>query len=198
MTRIGKKTLWEGKFLRTLLITYRDGKGVERLWEAVGRVHHEQVVSVVPVTRDGRLLLIRQYRPALDRFVLEFPAGLVDRGEKPLEAAGRELVEETLHAADRLEVLTTGVVSSGINTEEWLVILATGVHPADGTVLDRHAPDENEEIEVVPISWDGFHREVEELRQGGAAVDVRIYGFYELARLRLGAGGPAGGATPAA
>ena len=53
-------------------------------------------VAVLAVTPDQRVLLVRQYRPAIERFSLELPAGIVDPDEDPLETAKRELLEETL------------------------------------------------------------------------------------------------------
>jgi ADP-ribose pyrophosphatase len=61
--------------------------------------------AVVAVTGEQRILLVRQYRPAVERYTLELPSGLVDPGETPAEAASRELVEETGYAADTIEVL---------------------------------------------------------------------------------------------
>lgn len=52
-------------------------------------------VTMLAVTSDGRVPLVRQYRPAMDRFTLELPSGLLDAHEKPMEAAARELEEET-------------------------------------------------------------------------------------------------------
>lgn len=52
-------------------------------------------VGVLAVTEDGRIPLVRQYRPALDRYTLELPSGLRETGESPLDTARRELVEET-------------------------------------------------------------------------------------------------------
>jgi 8-oxo-dGTP pyrophosphatase MutT (NUDIX family) len=52
-------------------------------------------VNVVALTRDGRIPIVRQYRPAIERFTLEIPAGLIDPGEQPAAAASRELAEET-------------------------------------------------------------------------------------------------------
>jgi ADP-ribose pyrophosphatase len=59
-------------------------------------------VTIVPVTADGKLLLVRQFRPAVEDWSLEFPAGHVDPGEEPQQAARRELIEETGHDAGEL------------------------------------------------------------------------------------------------
>jgi ADP-ribose pyrophosphatase len=61
--------------------------------------------SVVAVTEEGRVVIVRQYRPAVDRYTLELPSGLVDPGEPPLESARRELLEETGYRAGEIEML---------------------------------------------------------------------------------------------
>lgn len=61
--------------------------------------------TVVAITEDRHLLAVRQYRPSVERYTVELPSGLVDPGESPLEAARRELLEETGYAADEAELL---------------------------------------------------------------------------------------------
>ena len=60
---------------------------------------------VLAITEEQRILAVRQYRPAVDRYTVELPSGIVDAGETPAEAAGRELLEETGYAAASIEVL---------------------------------------------------------------------------------------------
>jgi len=78
---------------------------------ATGRVHPffrldaADWVNVVPVTRDGHVVMVRQYRIGADAVTLEIPGGIVDPGESPEAAAARELFEETGYRAERIEVL---------------------------------------------------------------------------------------------
>src|SRR5581483_9471240 len=67
------------------------------------RYYSSDVVLVVPFLDDGRLVMIRQYRYPLDKFMLEFPAGHVDTGEDPQATAARELEEETGYRAAKVE-----------------------------------------------------------------------------------------------
>lgn len=62
-------------------------------------------VGVLALTEEGRVLAVRQYRPAIEQFTIEFPAGLVDAGESPAETARRELLEETGYAAETVEII---------------------------------------------------------------------------------------------
>src|SRR3712207_4546068 len=73
--------------------------------------------AVVPLTSDGDVVLVRQWRQPLGAFTLELPSGGVDRGEGPGMAAGRELFEETGYRAEGLEPLASVHTSTGRSTE---------------------------------------------------------------------------------
>lgn len=62
-------------------------------------------VGVLALTAERQVLVVRQYRPAVERYTLELPAGMVPPGEKPVEAAERELMEETAHETGSIELL---------------------------------------------------------------------------------------------
>ncbi|MFN3178678.1 MAG: NUDIX domain-containing protein [Thermus sp.] len=104
-------------------------------------VEHKPAVAIVAV-RDGRMLFVRQHRPAVGLAPLEIPAGLIEPGEDPLEAARRELAEETGLAGD-LAPLFSYYVSPGFTDEKTHVFLASNLREAQAT------PDEDEEIQVV-------------------------------------------------
>lgn len=104
-------------------------------------VEHKPAVAIVAV-RDGRMLFVRQHRPAVGLAPLEIPAGLIEPGEDPLEAARRELAEETGLAGD-LAPLFSYYVSPGFTDEKTHVFLASNLRETQAT------PDEDEEIEVV-------------------------------------------------
>ncbi len=69
------------------------------------RIDSADWVNVVPLTRDGRVVMIRQYRHGAGEVTLEVPGGIVDPGESPAQAAARELLEETGYRAGSLEAL---------------------------------------------------------------------------------------------
>lgn len=71
-------------------------------------IHHKGAAAVVPVLEDGRILMVHQYRNALDRNTIEIPAGALDAVEEPgIECAARELEEETGYKSEELEWLIT-------------------------------------------------------------------------------------------
>ncbi len=90
-------------------------------------VEHEEVVAIVPVDAAGQVLLVRQYRLAAGRSLLEVPAGGIEAGERAEDAAQRELREETGQRADRLQRLGGFYVSPGYCTEYLHLFLASGL-----------------------------------------------------------------------
>ena len=111
-------------------------------------VEHAPGSAVVAIEDDGNVLLVRQHRPAVDAYLLELPAGLLDPGETPEECARRELAEETGYSARRLEPLVSFYTSPGFSTELIHVFVATELVEA------RTAHDEEEEIELVRLPLD--------------------------------------------
>ncbi|MEW6599982.1 MAG: NUDIX hydrolase [Nitrospirota bacterium] len=180
----GQKTLWEGRFIKTSLIYYKDHNGSERVWESVGRVNCDGVVIVIPVTSSGELILIRQFRPVLNGYVIELPAGLIDTGEDVLSAARRELIEETGHASDDLTLLTWGVMSTGIDTDRWSIVLARDVYEVSPEIRSAHPPDESEDIQTFRVSIDRVYDELDVCISRGDNIDLRIPGLIELAKRR--------------
>lgn len=105
-------------------------------------VEHADAVAVV-VERGGKLLFVRQYRPAIGSETLEIPAGLIDPGETPEQAALRELSEEAQLTGD-LEYLTGFYLSPGFCNEKLHVFRATHTREA-------HAPPDDDE--AITIEW---------------------------------------------
>lgn len=106
-------------------------------WEVV---EHPDAVAIL-VTRGAEVLGVRQFRHAVDRNCWELPAGLIDAGEEPCEAAARELAEETQLAGD-LKLITRFYTSPGFTDEQIYLFEAENVRPTPGT------PDETEELTV--------------------------------------------------
>ncbi|WP_442941699.1 NUDIX domain-containing protein [Nocardia sp. NBC_00416] len=127
--------------LRVDRVEMPDGRIAER-----EVVEHHGAVAVAAVDDDGRVVLIRQYRHPLGARLLELPAGLIDiAGEDPLQAAQRELAEETGLAAREWSVLVDVALSPGFTDEALRVYLARGL-----TETERPAPEHEEaDLELV-------------------------------------------------
>lgn len=126
-------------------------------------VEHRPAVAMLPIAGDGSVLLIRQYRDAIRQQILEIPAGILDPGEAPREAARRELQEEIGFDARTLEEWGTIFTSPGFSDERVTLFLATDL------VESRLQPDDDEFISVVPIKRD----QIPELLASGRVRDAK-------------------------
>lgn len=104
-----EKCLKKGKFTE-----YWSTRG----WEHIRRKNNQKVVTIIPVDFiNNEIILIKQYRAAVDKYVIEFPAGLIDKGETPIKAANRELKEETGYSGDIIFASPLVSKSAGITNE---------------------------------------------------------------------------------
>jgi len=116
----------------------------------VAIVRHPPAVVIIPVDADGRVVLIRQFRAAIDRELWEIPAGSVDEGESPEAAAKRECEEEIGRVPQRLERLGAWYPTPGYCDEEMIFFRATDLRePPPGS---PHRRDEDEDITAQPVT----------------------------------------------
>ena len=99
-------------------------------------VRHAGSAVIMAVDKKKRILLVRQYRLPAEKYIWELPAGKPDPGEKPLQAAKRELAEETGYKARRWKKLASYWVSPGYVQERMTVFLATGLTAGEATPMD--------------------------------------------------------------
>ena len=91
-----EKLLYSGRWSEMVEFSYEDDENQVRKWEGLHRKNQSSAVIIIALLKpSGRYILIRQFRPPTDSYILEFPAGLVDPGENPETTATRELLEET-------------------------------------------------------------------------------------------------------
>jgi ADP-ribose pyrophosphatase len=172
---LDERVVHRGHVITTTVATFAapDGTSFER-----DVVRHPGAVAVVPLDDRGRVHLVRQYRPAVDAWILEVPAGTRDvEGEPPGETARRELAEEVGVAAERLDLLVRTVITPGFCDEVSWVFLARGL---SAVPTDRRGPEE-ERMTVVPVPLDAF----DDLLASGGVVDATTILGVELARRRL-------------
>lgn len=129
---VGSEEIHRGYVIRLVQADF-EGPNGERFRRDV--VRSPGAVAVVPLFdgQDGpETLLIRQYRPAIDAWLLEIPAGLRDKpGEEPEATAGRELIEETGYAAEHFELLTEFLNAAGMTDQRTHIFLARGLTEVD-------------------------------------------------------------------
>jgi ADP-ribose pyrophosphatase len=135
--------IFRGRVFDVTLDTIKEGdKTYER-----EVVHHPGSAVIIPVFEDGTIALVRQYRHPAVRYLLEAPAGTLNRGEAPEEGAARELEEELGYVAARLEKLTEFFVSPGFCEEKMWVYLATEM------TKTAQRLDDDEIVEIVRIPF---------------------------------------------
>jgi ADP-ribose pyrophosphatase len=179
-TVVGSEVIHQGHIeLRIDTVERRDGSQARR--EIVG---HPGAVAVVALDPDGRVLLVRQFRLAAGRAMLEIPAGTLDVDESSgaLEdaevAARRELEEETGYRAAEWRRLVSFWTAPGFATEVIHLYLATGLSPADDGPL---GPEEDERLILEPRTLPDA---LEAVASGEIADAKSIVGLLWLARLR--------------
>lgn len=148
---MASETVHEGVFARVRVDRVRmpDGEVLDR-----EVVEQADAAGVVPIFGDGSVMLLRQYRQPFATYLLEIPAGKLDReGEDPAAAAARELTEETGYRAERLEHLITFRNSAGWTDESTHLYVATGL-TAEGVPDDFHASAEEADMEIVRLPLD--------------------------------------------
>lgn len=143
MKQTVKRLNRELKYQGTILKIYEDtvdANGHEAHWDFI---HHNGAAAVVPVTEEGKILMVRQYRNALERMTLEIPAGALDSPDEPkIQCAYRELEEETGYRTEHLEYLIS------VNTTVAFCDEAIDIFVAKDLIPSKQNLDEDEYIEV--------------------------------------------------
>ncbi|CAA9442061.1 MAG: ADP-ribose pyrophosphatase [uncultured Rubrobacteraceae bacterium] len=142
--RLGSERLMENPYfsLRSERLRLPDG-GIKDPYYVIER---PDAAIIFPLTESGEVVLVNQYRPPLEMMELGLPAGLVEEGERPEEAARRELSEETGYTGGDWELLGSLASSPSLKDNWAYLFLARGVE--ETTPPD---PDEHELVEVVRV-----------------------------------------------
>ncbi|MFC0558218.1 NUDIX hydrolase [Halalkalibacter alkalisediminis] len=109
-------------------------------------VKHPGAVAVIPITKVGKIVLVRQYRKALDKVIVEIPAGKLEVGEDPLDSAMRELEEETGYKTEKLEFILSFYTSPGF-ADEIVYLYAT-----DKLEKGLSQTDDDEFLDVLEVT----------------------------------------------
>lgn len=179
---IDSRVLHRGRYLTFRIDTIERADGSRATREIAG---HPGAVAVVAIDDEDRVLLVRQWRVAAGKALLEIPAGTLDIAddgsiEDPDLAARRELEEETGMRAGSWRLLNRFYTAPGFTSELMHLYLATDLRLADG---HRLGPDEDEHLLLERIPW----REAVASAERGEIEDAKsLVGLLWLARLRGG------------
>lgn len=167
---IRRRMIYKGRIIRVVLEELiAGGRRIQR-----ETILHPGAAVIVPLLDDGRVILVRQYRRAVDRVLLELPAGTLDPGERPRTCAGRELEEETGWRARHLRRIARFYAAPGVTSEELTVYLARGLRKTAA------APEPDESVRPVVMS---FRKALAAVRQGRIRDAKTIIGLLTAARM---------------
>lgn len=145
-------------------------------------IRHPGAVAIIPITQEGKMVLVRQFRKPLNRTVVEIPAGKLENGENadsnPLEAAKRELEEETHYHAEKWQELVTMYPTPAYLDEKFTLYLAQNL----SKIENPRPQDEDEFVEVLECTYE----EARHLQETGEICDAKtLYALllWELRRL---------------
>lgn len=149
--RLKRELQCEGHITKYYKDTIELPDGNTAIYDFVG---HNGAAAAIGVRNDGKLLMVRQYRNALDRFTLEIPAGGLEPNEPTINAAARELEEETGYKCGKIEKLITIRTTVAFCNEKIDIYLATDLketqqHLDDGEYVDVKAYDLDELISMI-------------------------------------------------
>jgi len=164
---LASRRVYDGKVLALDVDEVEEPEGVRVVREVV---RQQGSVAALPVLDDGRVVLIRQYRYAVDERVWEVPAGRIDPGETPEAGARRELVEEVGYEAARMEPLCVFYTTPGFCDERMNLYRASGLRAVPAR------PEEDERIETGRFTLDEARAMIArgEIREGKTLVALLL------------------------
>lgn len=143
---LNRELIYDGKIIKVVKDDVLLPNGQEGKRELV---FHQGAVAIIAITEDNRLVLVKQFRKALEKSILEIPAGKIEANEtSPLETAKRELEEETGFKAEEMNEITSFIASPGFCNEELTIYEAKGLIKVDNPLPQ----DEDEFLEIVMLT----------------------------------------------
>ncbi len=149
---LNSQLVFQGTFLKVIRDRVRTMSGQERDREYI---RHPGAALIIPLKDNGKVIMEKQYRHAVQNIFLEFPSGKIDKGESTLQTAQRELKEETGYSAGKWTFLTTIHPVIGYADEKIDLFLAENLFA--GTAQ----PDDDEHLELLELSLDELLQKTE-------------------------------------
>ena len=172
-----KTQIASGRYLALEEVTFTNSRGKTGVWECVNRLNTAGAAVIIPrLEPGGDFVLVRQFRPPAGRFMIEFPAGLIEPGESPEETAVRELYEETGYRGKVDRIIPPSYNSPGMSGETVSMVLMTIDRDAYPEKPEIHQED-SEDIEPLIVSRADLPEFVERAIARGDGIDARIAVF---------------------
>ncbi|MDA0349049.1 MAG: NUDIX hydrolase [Verrucomicrobia bacterium] len=176
-----KKTKYEGKWLSFHEVSFTNSRGEPRIWEYAARTGTVGAAAIIAIEEGEipKLIVVKQFRPAIDNFSLEFPAGLVDPGESIQAAALRELEEETGYIGQVTHESAPVYSSPGL-TDEQVSLVTVKIIGKTETKLES-----DESIEVITLPINNLMDELIRIQDTGPVIDAKLWTFAQGLRLKI-------------
>lgn len=168
--RLKRELAYQGTVMK-IYKDYVEVNGHHAVWDFF---YHNGGAAVVPVTKDGKILMVRQYRNAIDRFTLEVPAGAFDSAQETgAECVMRELEEETGYKPGKVEWLITTRSMVAFSNEKVEIYVATDLIPSKQH-LDADESIELEEYTIEELKEMIFRGEIEDSKTVAALMAYAV------------------------
>ncbi|WP_405101311.1 NUDIX hydrolase [Oceanobacillus sp. FSL H7-0719] len=173
---INTKKIFEGKMIDLQVdeVSLPNGEVSQR-----EIVKHPGAVAVIAITKDNKIVLVKQYRKPTEKTLVELPAGKIDQNEQPLAAAIRELEEETGYTTKELNFVTSFYTSPGFANELIYIYITDTLEKLETPVQG----DDDEFIEILELSLDEAKQYVEEEKIHDAKTNYAILYLHALGRM---------------
>ncbi len=173
MKIIKKYKVFDGKYSNFFISEFEDKCGNLKKWEFLERSNDTKAVVINAYHKD-KIILVKQFRFPINMYSIEFPAGLIDRGETPESTAVRELLEETGYEGRVTSVSPPLCTSAGITSEIIYSVTMDIVSKKDQQL------DDSEEIEVLEFGRENFKEEISEYlnKNPDCSLDARVWSAF--------------------
>lgn len=170
LKRLSRELVYKGAIIDLYVDKVQDPEGNVQAYDFIG---HKGAAAVMPVTDDGKIVMVRQYRNALDRFTLEIPAGGLNTKDEPFViCAARELEEETGYKSDDLELLIA------VNTTIAFCNEKIEIYVARNLKRSRQHLDEGEFVDVEEYTIEELVEKVYNMEIMDAKTVSAILAYY--------------------
>lgn len=165
---LNDELVYDGRFIQVIARHFVNHKGKEGVWEVVRRKAYGNIIGIAAITKGKEIILEKIFRLPVNSYVLELPAGLMDKeGEPEEEMIRRELLEETGYKVESVEKLVNGPVSAGLRDDEMVIYLGSNAFSAQNPELE-----DAEDIEIIKVPLGGLFNYLSEQKE--IKVDLKI------------------------
>jgi len=166
---IKDELIYDGQFIQLIRRHFFDKDGQTQVWETVRRKTFGRVIGIAAITPKKEIILEKIFRVPCNEYVLELPAGLMDKqGEDEETAVRRELLEETGYAVDEIKPLINGPINTGLMGDEIAIYLGINARMIKEPTLES-----SEDIEVIKMPIDNLAEYISK-NQNSLKIDLKV------------------------